>query len=147
MRRRGGFRLDRRLLAGRDDPRDRLSDWNVCASGCLDSGQNSVGRCFYFDDRFVGFDFEERFALGDTVTLLLAPGEELAGFLRHLQGWHYDAEGHSCLVGEGCFRNYDLQPETPTRSVFALASIISSTRSLGEASDSRVVGKGPFTVK
>ena len=48
-------------------------------------------------------------------------------------------------VGEG--PHDGLQPETPTRSVFALASIISSTRSLGEASVSRVVGSGPFTVK
>jgi len=36
---------------------------------------------------------------------------------------------------------------TPTRSVFALLSIISSTRSLGAAWLSRVVGSGPFTVK
>ena len=39
------------------------------------------------------------------------------------------------------------QRETPTRSVFALASIISSTRVLGGASLSRVVGSGPFAVK
>jgi hypothetical protein len=43
--------------------------------------------------------------------------------------------------------DYGLQLETPTRSVFALVSIISITRSLAGASVSRVVGSGPFTVK
>jgi hypothetical protein len=39
------------------------------------------------------------------------------------------------------------QRETSTRSVLALASIISITRSLAGASLSRVVGSGPLTVK
>ena len=142
--RRGRFAFGRRLFAGRDDPRDRLSDRNIGALGRLDSRENAVGGRFHFDDRFVGFDFEERLALGDAVAFLLPPGEELAGFLRHLEGGHDNAEGHSRLLGRAL--NYGLQPETPTRSVFALASIISSTRSLGEASVSRVVGSGPFTV-
>jgi hypothetical protein len=39
------------------------------------------------------------------------------------------------------------QSETPTRSDFALASIMSRTCLLAGASLSRVVGNGPFTVK
>src|SRR5579864_3682211 len=42
---------------------------------------------------------------------------------------------------------YGLQLETPTRSVLALVSIISNTRSLAGFSVSLVVGSGPFTVK
>ncbi len=51
------------------------------------------------------------------------------------------------MVFYGGGLDYGLQPETPTRSVFALASIISMTRSLGGASVSRMVGNGPLTVK
>ena len=60
----------------------------------LYSGKNSFRRRFNLYNRFVGFDFEERLTFGDAVPFLFAPGNELAGFLRHLEGGHYDAEGH-----------------------------------------------------
>ncbi len=62
-----------------------------------------------------------------------------AGFLRHFERGHHDANGHNCLIRRIA--------DTPTRSVCALASIISTTRRLGGASVSRVVGSGPSTVK
>ena len=144
--RRSRFTFDRRLFARRNDPRNDLSYGNIRPRRRLDARKDAVGRRFHFDHRLVGFYFEERLPFGDAVALLLPPSEELAGFLRHLEGGHYNAEGHSCLSGKGFTRDYGLQPETPTRSVFALVSIISRTRSLGEASVSRVVGSGPFTV-
>ena len=90
----GGF-TRRRLFSRRNDPRDRLPHGNVCSSRRCDPSENPVSRSFHFHYGFVGFYFEERLALGDAVTFLLAPGDELAGFLRHLEGGHHNAEGHS----------------------------------------------------
>src|SRR5208337_2240224 len=141
----GRFVFCRRLFARSHNPSDRPSDLNIGPDLTGNSGEDTVGRRFNLHHSLIGFDFEERFPLGDAVALLLPPGNELTGFLRHLKSRHYHAEGHSVLFGEGLHDG--LQSETPTRSVFALASIMSSTRALGGASVSRVVGSGPFTVK
>jgi hypothetical protein len=90
----GRFSFDRGLFAGRYDPRYRLTNRNVGALGRRDSREDAVGRRFDFDDGFVGFNFEERLPFGDAVTFLLPPGNELAGFLRHLESGHNNAEGH-----------------------------------------------------
>ena len=87
--------LRRRRFTGSDDPRDNLPDGNIGSGRRFNPGKNSVGGSFDFHDCFVGFDFEERLALRDAVALLLPPGKELAGFLRHLESGHYNAEGHS----------------------------------------------------
>jgi hypothetical protein len=72
-----------------------LSDRNVGARYGLDARQNTIGGRFDFDYRFIRFDFKERFAFRDAVAFLLPPAEKLAGFLRHLEGGHHNAEGHS----------------------------------------------------
>jgi len=61
----------------------------------FDSGEDAVGGSLDFDNRFVGFNFEEGLAFDHAIAFLLAPGNELAGFLRHFQCGHYNAEGHS----------------------------------------------------
>src|ERR1700752_2527556 len=96
-----GCGIGARLFSRRNDPGNRLPYWNVCSFGCFDSRQDAVGRRFHFDDCFVSFYFEEGLALGDAVAFLLAPGNELAGFLRHLESGHYYAEGHNRSIGEG----------------------------------------------
>ena len=44
------------------------------------------------------FHFQQRLALGDLLAFLLEPGDELAGFLRHFQCGHDNANGHKNLV-------------------------------------------------
>ncbi len=95
----GGCTLNRRGFTGRDNPRDGLAYGNIRAGRGVDARENTVSGRFDFDHRFVGFDFEKRFTLADAVALLLAPGEQFAGFLCHLKGRHYNAEGHSCFFG------------------------------------------------
>jgi hypothetical protein len=50
---------------------------------------------FDLDHRLIGFDFEERLALGDALAFFFSPGQEFAGFLRHFERGHYDADRHS----------------------------------------------------
>ena len=110
----------------------------------LHPGENAFAGGFDFDHGLIGFHFQQRFALGNAFAFLLLPGDELAGFLRHLQRGHDDADGHSRREMEA--KGSRPQPRTPTPSVLALASIISTTRWLGGASFSRMVGSGPLTV-
>ena len=46
-------------------------DGNVGAGLRRDAGENAVGGRFDFHHRFVGFDFEQRFAFGDALAFLL----------------------------------------------------------------------------
>ncbi len=91
--------IDGRLLSRTNDPSDRLTDGDLCAFSSPDSRENAIGRRFHFDYRFVGFDLEQRFAFGNVLAFLFAPGDELAGFLRHLKRGHDNAEGHSDCSG------------------------------------------------
>ncbi len=109
----------------------------------LDARENSIGGRFDFHDGFVGFDFEQRLALGDGFTLFFSPGDELAAFLRHLECGHYDAVCHGVW---GRRQAAPLLCATPMRSVLALASTISTTFWLGGASVSRMVSSGPSTL-
>jgi hypothetical protein len=59
-----------------------------------DTGEYAVGGRFHFEDRFVGFHFEQHLALADRLALLLQPRNELAGFLRHLERRHDNADRH-----------------------------------------------------
>jgi hypothetical protein len=49
---------------------------------------------FDFDYGFVRFHFEQDFAFGDGFSFFFAPGDELAGVLRHFESGHYDADSH-----------------------------------------------------
>ncbi len=103
---RGRLALDGNSLTRRNDPRDRLSHGDVGALRGSDARQNAAGRSLDFDHGLVGFDVEQRFALGNAVALLPPPSDELAGFLRHLESGHHYAEGHSFLLGKAViFRN------------------------------------------
>src|SRR5579872_5432340 len=104
-----------RFFPRRDNPGNRLSHRNVGTSLRRNSREHAVSRSFDFHHGFVGFDFEKRFALGYAIAFLFAPSNELAGFLRHLEGGHDNAEGHRfrrdviCDVGSnlmsGCSAN------------------------------------------
>ena len=48
---------------------------------------------------FVSLEFQKWFAFNHTIALYLPPGNKLAGFLRHLESGHYDAESHSYFAG------------------------------------------------
>jgi len=76
------------------EPGDRLADRNDRAGLRLDARQDAVAGRFDLDDRFVGLDLDERLALGDVIAFLLSPREQLAGFLRHLERRHHDAQRH-----------------------------------------------------
>src|ERR1700732_5469775 len=91
---RRGFVFGWRRFTRADDPCDHLSNWNVGTGNRSHSGEDSIRRSFHFDYCFVGFYFEERFALGNTFAFFFSPGNKLTGFLRHFEGGHYHAEGH-----------------------------------------------------
>ena len=59
-----------RRLAGLNQPRDRLADRDDVARLCGDAGENAVARSLDFDDRLVGLDLEEHFALADLLAFL-----------------------------------------------------------------------------
>jgi hypothetical protein len=68
-----------------------------CSKASARSLRNIAARGrFDFHDGFVRFDLQERVTFGDTVTFLLSQGQELAGFLHHLENGHDNAEGHGC---------------------------------------------------
>jgi len=71
------------------------------AGACRHAGQHAVSRRFQFQHHFVGFDFREWLALGDRVAFFLKPRDDFAGFLRHLERRHDDADGH--LAGDHLF--------------------------------------------
>jgi hypothetical protein len=75
-----------------------LSNGNIRSHDSGDSGEDAVGGRFHFHHGFVGFDFEKGIAFGDAVAIFFPPGDELAGFLRHLEGGHDNAEGHSVFI-------------------------------------------------
>jgi hypothetical protein len=64
-----------------------------------DSSQNAIRRTFHFQYSFVGFHFEKRLTFAYTLAFPLPPGHQLAGFLRHLERGHHNAEGHSSISG------------------------------------------------
>jgi hypothetical protein len=97
-------RLRSRLILGNafpgpQDPGNRLPDWNFRSWLRLDASQHTFTRRFDLHHRFVSLNFKQRLALADSVAFLLQPGNELAGFLRHFESGHDNADGHSGLGG------------------------------------------------
>ncbi len=131
-----------RFLARIHDPGDRLAyGYDVSFAG-LHARQDSVGRRFNFHDGLVGFDFQQRLALGNGVAFFFSPGDQFAGFLSHLERGHYDAMAIGSLIG---LERFGLAVFL-CRLFSCLASTISSTCWLGAASLSREFRSGPSTV-
>ena len=107
-----------RLFAGSHDPGDCLTHGNIGAGLRCDAGENAVGGRFDFHHRFIGFDFEKRLAFGDAVAFFLSPGNELAGFLRHLESGHDNAEGHNVFIRGRLKRTF--APWPSVRNSYAL---------------------------
>ena len=66
-----------RPAASRPAPRSRRSSGPPAPpspSRCLHAGQNAVGRSLDLQHDLIGFDFEQRLALGDGFAFLLQPG-------------------------------------------------------------------------
>jgi hypothetical protein len=60
-----------------------------------DSGKHAIAGRFYFDDRFIGLDFQERLTFRDALAFFFPPGQNFPGFLRHFQRGHYHTDRHS----------------------------------------------------
>ena len=75
-------------------PRNRLPHRHILPFGRCDMGQIAAGLGFHLHRGFVGFDFEQRIALGNLVTRRFQPGHDLARILCHAQLGHCHVMRH-----------------------------------------------------
>ena len=81
-------------FAGSEQPCDGLADGDNVAGLRRHAAERAVGEGFDLDDGFVRLDLKKDFAFGDGFAFFFAPGDELAGVLRHFQCGHDDADSH-----------------------------------------------------
>ena len=81
-------------LAGAEQPRNGVAHGDHVAGLRFHAAENAVRLGFDFDHGLVRLDFEQDFAFGDGFSFFFAPGDELAGVLRHFECGHDDADSH-----------------------------------------------------
>ena len=87
-----------RHFSGSNDPGDGSAYWPFRPGLNLDPGQNAIARGFDFHHRFVGFNLEQRLALGDRFTFFFQPRNKLASFLGHFERGHNHTDRHKLNV-------------------------------------------------
>src|SRR5436190_187398 len=96
----GGRRLRRaRRLTRRNEPGDGLPDGHHVTDLGADPGKDAFRLRLDLDHGLVGLDLQEHLAFRDALALLLSPGHELPGLLRHFERGHDNADSHMCVYG------------------------------------------------
>jgi hypothetical protein len=84
-----------RSFTGANNPGDDFSYRNDVAGLRVYTRENAIRWRLNLKHRFVGFYFQQWLTLSHTVALHLAPSDKLAGFLRHFESGHDNAESHN----------------------------------------------------